>query len=122
MEVTGNHTFASADGGSNTVMAFAPFKPAEPPINMADKGPMPRIVEVWETHWGENDGVTRVLYSNGSVGSPSSADKWDRNGQTLTVRFASGPVDTWTISKDGKSFEGHNNLGTRIWGKLVSSG
>jgi hypothetical protein len=80
-----------------------------------------RTVSVWEHHWGQKNNIAnRIFWSDGSIDVPASTDKWEKNGQTLIIRWANGFVDTVAISSDGQSFDGHNQHGGHLWGKLIS--
>lgn len=70
-------------------------------------------------------GNTITLYSNGKINDPSGDHKWSKTGNTLTLRWkdAKAPggfwIDTCTISRDGQSFKGTNQLRRPITGTLV---
>jgi hypothetical protein len=66
-----------------------------------------------------------ALYSNGKINDPSGEHTWSKAGNTLTLRWkdAKAPggfwIDTCTISPDGKSFKGTNQLRRPITGTLI---
>jgi len=81
----------------------------------------PEVVARWN-HLGN----PIALYSNGKINDTSSENTWSKSGNTLTLRWkdAKAPggfwVDTCTISPDGRSFKGTNQLRRPISGTLIS--
>ena len=76
------------------------------------------VVAVCEYHWGK-DSNTRRLWSNGRQYTPDNPNTWERKGTKIIFRYTSGFVDTCTLSPDGTSFDGRNQRGTHIWGRLA---
>ena len=80
-----------------------------------------KVVARWK-HLGTN---IITLYSNGKINNPSGVHTWSRVGNTLTLRWkdpkAPGGywIDTCTISRDGQTFKGRNQLRRPITGTLV---
>lgn len=72
-------------------------------------------------------GKTITLYSNGKINNPSGHHTWSKAGNTLTLRWkdAKAPggfwIDTCTISPNGQSYKGTNQLRRPITGTLVKA-
>jgi hypothetical protein len=83
------------------------------------------MVSVWEHHWKprnkEKQSRTLQLFSNGHTNSPDGRATWEKNGSTITFRFGGPYADICTLSKDGRSYDGHNTRDEHhVWGKLLS--
>ena len=89
----------------------------------------PTVVAVWEHRVMDRDATPSrmTLYSNHKINDPDSKDVWSRSGNTLILAWPnpSAPggkwVDRCTLSSDGKSYTGRNQVGSKLTGKLVSA-
>jgi hypothetical protein len=88
----------------------------------------PTVVAVWEHRpTGPNaKPATITLYSNHKIDDPDGGKTWSRIGNSLTLTFPNpkAPGGKWvarcTVSPDGKTYSGRNQVGGRSTGKLVS--
>jgi hypothetical protein len=90
--------------------------------------PEPQVIAVG-VHQATNGGKQLLraefkLFSNGRINSPDSGSSWTRQGRILTMRWQNpeAPGGAWvdiaTLSEDGRSFKGRNQVGTEITGLL----
>lgn len=93
-----------------------------------DKGDEPEVVATFSHKPGTGAPSTIKFYENGRLGSPDSLNTWTLDGNTLVLCWYDhrAPnwvwVDTCTLDKEGKSFEGQNQKGTSIRGVLTDGG
>jgi hypothetical protein len=82
------------------------------------------LVAVWEHQAGNGKPGEIRLWSNGRVGRPDGRATWKMNPKdaSLVLKWPEGWIDTCKISSDGKRYEGRNQNGTLISGKLISKG
>jgi len=87
----------------------------------------PAVAATWEHRVVGRDAKpsTITLYANGKINDPGGRDTWARQGNTLTLRWPNPKapggtwVDTCTVSPDGKTYTGRNQLGATVAGRLV---
>jgi hypothetical protein len=78
-----------------------------------------RLTSTTWDHTYDNKTGKLLLWSNGRLGMPDSNNKWAINGNNLTFTWSSGFVDRCTLSPDKRRYEGKNNIGFLIFGKLI---
>jgi len=86
------------------------------------------LVAIWEHYVQGRNGRHQPpnalqLFSDGNfkaARAPAGPSTWEKKGSTLILRWGSGSVDTCALSKDGRSYDGHNQQRTHVWGKLLS--
>jgi hypothetical protein len=104
---------------------------APPPKKVKAQKNEPQPYVVCEgVHQATNGGNTILraefkLYSNGRINDPESRNTWRQQGRILTMRWqnAEAPGGVWvdivTLTADGRSFKGKNQVGTTITGFLT---
>ena len=88
----------------------------------------PTVVAVWEHRVIGRDArpLTMTLYSNHKINDPDGKNVWSRSRNILTLTWPNPKapggkwVDRCTVSPDGKTYSGRNQVGARLAGKLVS--
>ena len=87
----------------------------------------PTVVATWEHHVVSRDAKPSkiTLYSNHKINDPDGKNTWSRSGNILILRWPNpqAPGGEWedkcTVSSDGGTFSGRNQLGAKIAGKLI---
>src|SRR3954447_10734756 len=90
-----------------------------PGLRIAAAEDRPTVVAAWEHRVvGPDSKPARMtLYSNSKINEPNGVNTWSRSGNTLTLRWKSARapggvwVDRCTVSPDGRSYSGRNQLG-----------
>ena len=77
------------------------------------------VVAVWQHQAAGNKPGNMMFWSNGHLHTPDGNGTWELNGSKLTLRQPPW-VDNYALSPDGQSYEGRNQRGTHISGKLIS--
>lgn len=82
------------------------------------------LVAIWEHQAGDDKPQPIHLWSNGRIGKPDGRATWSMNQKegTLVLKWPEGWVDRCKLSSDGKRYEGRNQRGRVITGKLISKG
>jgi Leucine-rich repeat (LRR) protein len=97
--------------------------PVQSTIPPAGKG---RVVATWYIRAGTNPGGIHTLYSNGRLDRTNGSDTWDLTGKVVRFRWTNprAPggvwVDVCTLSDDGKTFRGTNQIRVPISGVKIS--
>jgi hypothetical protein len=100
-------------------------KPPSKEVVDPDKDKPPVLVGVWQHKAGKGEAKI-TLHFNGRINDPDGPDTWTLQGSTLILRWPNNNapggawVDTCTVSEDGRSYQGTNQIGFLIIGKKIS--
>ena len=73
----------------------------------------------WEVKLGDAAPFIHCFWSNGRIGEPDSLSSWRINGDEIVLSWANGGIDKLKFGMDRRRFEGRNQNGTPMSGKLV---
>jgi hypothetical protein len=73
----------------------------------------------WEVKLGDAAPFTHCFWSNGRIGEPDSLSSWRVNGGEIVLSWANGGIDKLKFGADRRRFEGRNQNGTPMSGRLV---
>ncbi len=78
------------------------------------------VVSIWHHEATGTKPKTLKFLSSGHCAPPDENTTWEIEGSQLRLHWPAGWVDYCTISSDGRSYEGRNQSGVSVTGRLIS--